>query len=222
MKNIGIVGSGNMGRTIGLNWASKGHNIFFGHRRAEILETIKNIAENINLTIQTGTDREAVVNSDIILYCVRNTMPSEIAEKELWKGKIVIDLNNDWDNLDASQSLAIKYQQDIPEALIVKAFNAHAQELFEAEADDLRKANTGSFYCGNDASANQIISELIEDIGLTPVYSGSLTNAGILENMGHIIKFLMRDKGFNISYALAEFKGSNEFKYGGRVASTIK
>lgn len=220
--NIGIVGSGNMGRTIGLNWASKGHNVFFGHRRVEMLGSIKNIAGNI--PIRTGTDMEAILNSDVILYCLRNTFPSEIAAQELWNGKTVIDLNNNWESLKTSgtDSLAYKYQQDIPGAHLVKAFNNHAQELFETDAYVLHKANTGSFYCGDNIAANAIVSGLIEDIGLTPIHSGPLSNAYILENMGHLIKFLMQQRGLMISYGLTAFPEPEEYKFGGRVASTIK
>ena len=81
MKNIGIVGSGNMGRTIGLNWASKGHNVFFGHRRKEVLDQIMELAGAI--PIKTGSNRDAVIYSDIILYCIRDIMPSEISEREI-------------------------------------------------------------------------------------------------------------------------------------------
>jgi len=220
--NIGIVGSGNMGRTIGLNWATKGHNVFFGHRRAEMLDTIKSIAGD--LRIETGTNMEALVNSDVILYCLRNILPSEIAGQELWNGKIVIDLNNNWESLKTSgpESLAYKYQQDIPGAHVVKAFNNHAQELFETNTDVLRKANAGSFYCGDNVGANTIVSGLIEDIGLMPIYSGPLSNAYILENMGHLIKTLMQERGLMISYALTAFPEPTTYKFGGRVASTIK
>jgi len=220
--NIGIVGSGNMGRTIGLNWATKGHNVFFGHRRPEMLETIENIAGD--LPIKTGTDREAILNSDVILYCLRNTLPSAIAEKELWNGKIVVDLNNNWESLKTSgaESLAYNYQQDIPGAQVVKAFNNHAQELFETDADVLRNANAGSFYCGDNTAANAIVSGLISDIGLVPIYSGPLSNAYILENMGHLIKTLMQERGLMISYALTTFPEPTAYKFGGRVASTIK
>lgn len=30
--NIGILGSGNMGRALGARWAQAGHNVFFGGR----------------------------------------------------------------------------------------------------------------------------------------------------------------------------------------------
>ncbi len=36
LKKIGIAGSGNMGRVIGLNRAEKGHQVFFGHREIQL------------------------------------------------------------------------------------------------------------------------------------------------------------------------------------------
>jgi 8-hydroxy-5-deazaflavin:NADPH oxidoreductase len=35
MMKIGIIGSGNMGRSLGMLWAEQGHEIFFGARTAE-------------------------------------------------------------------------------------------------------------------------------------------------------------------------------------------
>ena len=32
---IGIIGSGNMGRSLGILWAEQGHEVFFGARTAE-------------------------------------------------------------------------------------------------------------------------------------------------------------------------------------------
>jgi 8-hydroxy-5-deazaflavin:NADPH oxidoreductase len=32
---IGIIGSGNMGRSVGILWAEPGHEVFFGSRNAE-------------------------------------------------------------------------------------------------------------------------------------------------------------------------------------------
>jgi 8-hydroxy-5-deazaflavin:NADPH oxidoreductase len=120
--NIGIVGSGNMGRTIGLNWANNGHNVFFGHRRNKVLEQIKELAGTT--PIKTGSNQDAVINSDIILYCIRDTMPSEILGKDYWDNKVVIDLNNwpspvNFNYEPTVKSISESYQEDIPKASLV-------------------------------------------------------------------------------------------------------
>jgi predicted dinucleotide-binding enzyme len=223
--NIGIVGSGNMGRTIGLNWANNGHNVFFGHRRKEVLEQIKELAGTT--PIMTGSNQDAVINSDIILYCIRDTMPSEVLEKSYWNNKVVIDLNN-WANPvnfnyePIVKSIAESYQEDIPNAYLVKALNNHAQETFELSFDEIRQTNAGSFFCGDNETANKTVATLINETGLTPIESGKLNQARILESMANLIRLLMKERGIFISYALTNLPQPNNQKFGGRNTSNLK
>lgn len=110
IKKIGIVGSGNMGRTIRLNRAEKGYQVFFGHRRAEVLEQIKERASTI--PIQTGSDEDSVRNSDIILYTIRDVMPSQITERSAWDGKIIIDLNNSFSKGHVDSTVTKSFAND--------------------------------------------------------------------------------------------------------------
>lgn len=214
-----------MGRTIGLNWAKTGHTVFFGHRRIEVLQQIKELAGSI--PVRTGTNQEAVTNSDVILYCIRDTMPSQILEKSHWDNKIVIDLNN-WANpIDFNyepivKSIAESYQEDIPNAYVVKALNNHAQETFELSFDEIRQTNAGSFFCGNNENANKTVATLINETGLTPIESGKLNQARTLESMAQLIRLLMKERGLFISYALTNLPQPNNLKFGGRVASNFK
>ena len=225
MKNIGIVGSGNMGRTIGLNWASKGHNVFFGHRRQEVLDQIKELAGTTS--IKTGSNEAAVLNSDVVLYCIRNIMPSEILERKSWDNKIVIDLNN-WANPEnfnfspVIKSIAETFQEDIPNAHIVKALNNHAQETFQLNFEEIKATNAGSFFCGNNDIANETVEKLIGEIGLTPIKSGRLNQARILESMANLIRLLMKERGIFISFALTNLPQPTALKFGERVASKLK
>jgi len=225
MKKIGIVGSGNMGRTIGLNWANKGHQVFFGHRRSEVLEEIKQLAGS--LAIQTGSNQEAVQSSDIVLYCIRDIMPTEIVEEKFWNNKIVIDLNNwanpaNFDYEPIAKSLAERFQENIPNAYIVKALNNHAQETFELNFDEIRATNAGSFFCGNNENANKVVEDLINETGLIAIESGKLNQARILESMANLIRILMKKRGLFISYALTNLPEPTEKKFGGRKITNLK
>ena len=225
MQKIGIVGSGNMGRSIGLNWANKGHQVFFGHRRSEVLEEIKQLANSI--PIQTGSNQDAILNSDVILYCIRDIMPSEILEIKYWDNKTVIDLNN-WENpIDfnyepITKSIAERFQDDIPSAHVVKALNNHAQETFELTFDEIKATGAGSFYCGNNEKANKAVEDLINDTGLTAIESGKLKQARILEGMANLIRLLMKKRGLFISYALTNLPEPKDNKFGGRKITNLK
>lgn len=223
IKKIGIVGSGNMGRVIGLNWAEKDHQVFFGHRRPEVLEQIKELAGNI--PIQTGSNEEAVRASDIILYTIRDAMPSEIAEKSAWAGKIIIDIKNSFskESLDntVTSSYAERYQEDVPEAHVVKALNCHAQETFELETEQIRNSGAISFFCGNDKEANKTMAELINDIGLTAVESGSLEQAKWIEGVAKVMFPLWMQRGIFISLSLTDLPQPSKPKFGGRQTNQV-
>jgi predicted dinucleotide-binding enzyme len=42
---IGIIGSGNMGRSLGIFWAEQGHEVFFGARTAQKGQAIAKFAD---------------------------------------------------------------------------------------------------------------------------------------------------------------------------------
>ena len=41
---IGIIGSGNMGRSLGILWAEQGHEVFFGARTAQKGKAVADVA----------------------------------------------------------------------------------------------------------------------------------------------------------------------------------
>ena len=61
---IGILGSGNMGRSLGIRWAEQGHEIFFGSRTAD---KGKSVAEFAGHGCRGGTNDQAVEFADVIL-----------------------------------------------------------------------------------------------------------------------------------------------------------
>lgn len=218
MRKIGIVGSGNLGRVVGLNWAASGYNVFFGHRRPEVLERIQALAGA--LPIQTGSNEAAVRASDVIFYTLGAVLPSQIAEPGAWTGKVVIDPNNAFSaaGLDrtATISFAERYQADIPAAHIVKALNGHPQETFELTAAQLRQTGASSFYCGSDAAANQIVADLINATGLTAIQSGGLDQALFLEDLAKVLLPVWMARGLYVSLALVSLPPPAHPRFGGR------
>lgn len=72
---IGIIGSGNMGRSLGILWAQQGHQVFFGSRDAEKGRAVAEFAER---GTQGGTNDEAAAFADVILWTARGIMPKEL------------------------------------------------------------------------------------------------------------------------------------------------
>src|SRR5579872_6299528 len=91
--NIGIVGSGNIGATLGRLWAKAGHRIYysFSHDNAKLEQ----------LAAEAGNDSKAVAPydavrcSDVLLFSVPWTEQDEaIKQMGRFEGQIVIDTTN--------------------------------------------------------------------------------------------------------------------------------
>ncbi|MGH6837371.1 MAG: NAD(P)-binding domain-containing protein [Methylocella sp.] len=66
--NIGIIGSGNMGASMGKAWAAKGHRVLFSfsHEAAKL----RAVTEAAGPVAKWGTPAEAVAFGDVILLVV--------------------------------------------------------------------------------------------------------------------------------------------------------
>lgn len=191
---IGIIGSGNMGRSLGLLWAEQGYEVFFGARTAE---KGRSVAEFAKHGTQGGTNDEAAVFGDILLYSARGVDPAEVlTSTAILTGKILIDPNN-WAIPEGfayepiAKSLAETLAEQVPQAIVVKAFNTMAQEVFEIPTAELAKHKVSVFVASDDTTAKQTVMQLATDIGFNAIDSGVLRNARMLEGLGDFIRFII-------------------------------
>jgi predicted dinucleotide-binding enzyme len=128
---IGIIGSGNMGRSLGILWADRGHKVFFGGRTAEKGQSVAAFAQRGS---QGGTNDEAAAFGEVLLYSVRGIHPAEVLSSiDVLTGKILIDPNNSaipegFTYEPIVKSLAETLAEQVPNAIVVKAFNTMSQE----------------------------------------------------------------------------------------------
>lgn len=191
---IGIIGSGNMGRSLGMLWAEQGHEVFFGARTAE---KGREVAAFVERGTHGGTNDEAAAFGDILLYTARGVNPVEVLTSvELLSGKILIDCNNfeipaGFAYPPIVQSLAEKLASEVPQARVVKAFNTMAQEVFELAPSPLKDHQVSVFVCGDDVEARQTVMKLAEDIGFIAVDCGELRHARLVEGLGDFIRLMI-------------------------------
>jgi predicted dinucleotide-binding enzyme len=174
---IAILGSGNVGGTLGKRWAAVGHTVAFGSRRPDSPEM---------KALGAVQPAEAVAASDIVLLSTPWFAAREaLAQSGPFTGKIVIDaLNPLLPNLSGLElgtttSAAEQVAQWAPGARVVKAFNTVGYNIMA----NPRFGQTGAvmFYCGDDASAKQAVRQLAAELGFEPVDAGPLTQARLLE-----------------------------------------
>lgn len=224
---IGIIGSGNMGRSLGILWAEQGHEVFFGARS---LEKGKVIAESAEHGIQGGTNDQAAVFGDVLLYTVRGMNPAEVlTSTEALSGKILIDCNNSdipegFAFPPIERSLAEKLAAEAPNALVVKAFNTMAQELFELAPTPLKDYSVSVFVAGDNLQARQIVMTLASEIGFAPIDCGALRNARLVEGLGDFIRLMMSGQklGSYATISINTLPEAQQQRLGGRQSSSLK
>ena len=192
--NIGIIGTGNMGRALGILWAEQGHNITFGARTIDKAERAAALAGN---NAKGASNRQAAEVSDVLLYTARGIHPEAVVGAgDVLKGKILVDCNNsdvpkDFVYPVIEESLAEILQKQVPEAKIVKSFNTMAMEVFEHCPNDIKSYQISNFVCGDDEEARNLVSQLSEEIGFDTIDCGELIRARLLEQQADFIRFLM-------------------------------
>lgn len=194
---IGIIGSGNVGSALGRIWAGKGHEVMFSSRHPE---KSRALAQSVGNNASSGLPAEAVKFGDIVVLAV----PWSQAENALRSagsldGKVLIDCTNplkpDYSGLaiGLTTSAAGEDAKVARGARVVKAFNTTFASLMASESRLFGEVPPAGSYCGGDAAAKAVLSDLIKDMGLESVDAGPLERSRCLEPLS----FLRMDLGFN-------------------------
>ncbi|MBD6620887.1 F420-dependent NADP oxidoreductase [Komarekiella sp. 'clone 1'] len=217
---IGIIGSGNMGRSVGILWAERGHEVFFSSREAAKAQAIAELAGH---GARGGTNDAAAAFADVIFYGVRELPSKVFSATDVLASKVLIDCNNspipeDFAFEPIAESIAEKFAADVPNAHIVKAFNTFAQEVFELSPDPLGQYQVSCFVCSDNEQAKQTVINLIAEIGFNPVDCGELRRARMVEGLGDFIRFMIggRKLGSYATISVHQLPQAKEQRLGGR------
>ncbi|MDT0644827.1 NAD(P)-binding domain-containing protein [Zunongwangia sp. F363] len=221
---IGIIGTGNMGRVVGLALASVGHEVFFGSRDVKKAKLVS----RYDKTTLFGTNQRAAEFGDIIYYTPRDIHPGDVLEDvSVLEGKIVLESNNGNlnDQLKAEEieiSRAQILQSQIPEAYIVKGFNTITQEIFEYSGRGLKELEVTCFVASDNRNAAKEVMKLAEDLGFNAEYCGELFQALLLEHLGSLYRIMLRRKATPwLALSLKEIKATGQLRFGGRTPSSL-
>jgi predicted dinucleotide-binding enzyme len=223
---IGIVGSGNVGRSLGVLWAEHGHDVFFGSRNLERAAGAAAYTQRATY----GSNAEAAAFGEAVLWTLRSVpAATAIGDPGLVAGKVVIDPNNAPPREDSrlgpveGPSLAELLALDLPEARIVKAFNTLPVEILELSPTPLRDFGASVFLAGDDAEAKQTVARLAEKIGLVPVDCGPLKSARMLEGLGDFVRHMgvTMGRGPYATVSLLALPPARSQRLGGRRPSDL-
>jgi predicted dinucleotide-binding enzyme len=179
---IGIIGSGNIGGTIGGLWVKKGHSVFFSSRHPDEL---KDMVAKLGSLAQAGTVEQAVAFGDVLFIAVPYGAIPQIGKdySAAMKGKVMLDACNAVSSRDGAvadeverNGIGVTTQKYFPGVRIVRAFNTMSYMVFAREANrpDPKLAIP---IAGDDPQALQIAASLVRDAGFDPVIVGTLADA---------------------------------------------
>jgi predicted dinucleotide-binding enzyme len=174
--NIGIVGSGEIGATLGRLWAKKGHRILFSFSHDP--RKLEELAQECGNGSRAATPYEAVSLSEVVLFSVPWTQIDEV-HKQIGRfdGETVIDTTNPYideqmnvQQFDASTSSSEEVARKLEGAKVIKAFNTLRDEtLWNRSGQGLVV-----FFAGDYPLMKKKIAQLIEDAGFVPYDVGPL------------------------------------------------
>lgn len=194
---IGIFGSGNMGRVLGGVWADLGHEVMFGSRDAD---KARRVAAEIGRGTSGGTNDQAARFGETLLLTTRNLPSTFLSNVAPLAGKVVIDVTNREVTPEfrfrasADQSFAQALQEDATDALVIKAFNTIAQELWDHPPEMLEKFQVPCFLAGDSDRGKAITTALARQTGLTPIDCGGLAHAWVLESAADLTRLLIMER----------------------------
>ena len=188
----GILGTGDVGRALGIGLVANGHDVRIGSRDPGG-DKVRTMLGKIGSRASAGTFAQAATFGDIIILATlwsgtENAI--RLAGPKNFEGKVVIDATNPLVfHPEAPPSLALGHtnsggeqgQRWLPGARVVKAFNivgnAHmVNPQFPGGPPDM-------FICGNDPEAKKTVTEILKSFGWPTIDIGGIEGSRVLEPM---------------------------------------
>jgi len=186
--NVGILGSGDVGKSFARAFSSIGHEVKIGSRSPEKLRDFAGEADRVS----AGTFEETARFGDLMVLATHGMAGEEaigLAGKQNFDHKVVIDAMNPLDFSGGAPRLAIghtdslgeRIQRALPNARVVKAFNTVGSPLFFKP--ELPGGPPDMFIGGNDADAKKLVSQVCDAFGWGVIDLGGIDASRYLEPM---------------------------------------
>ena len=186
---IGVIGSGNIGSTVGTLWVKAGHQVLFSSRNPQ---NLKQLVEGLGPLARAGTVGEALAFGDVVFIGVPYGAYPQLAKdyaKE-FAGKIVLDAGNAVLARDGEigkdareKGVALTSARLLAGARIVRAFNIMNFRKV-ASLSNRPEGRIAMPIAGDDQEALKVASSLVRDAGFDPVVVGSLQRSKLFEQGG--------------------------------------
>ncbi|MDN4165904.1 NAD(P)-binding domain-containing protein [Cytophagales bacterium LB-30] len=175
MSKIAVLGTGNVGDTIGSKLLEVGHTVMMGSRTADN-EKAKAFVAKHNGKASAGTFADAAAFGEIIFNCTAGVGSIEaltLAGEKNLNGKIIVDIANPLDfskgmpptlAICNTHSLGEEIQKAFPQTHVVKALNTMWCGIMVNPAM-INGGDHSTFVSGNDASAKEEVKKILKSFG---------------------------------------------------------
>ena len=190
--NVGILGTGDVGRALGRGFISLGHAVKLGARDA-MNEKARAWAKEMGPKASAGTFADAAAFGDVVVLAtlgVANESAIGMAGPECFSGKVLIDTTNPLDfsggmpptlAVSGNDSAGERVQQLLPDAHVVKAFNTIGNPFMFKP--DFPGGPPDMFIAGNNDDAKKKVAGILGDFGWGVVDVGGIEGSRYLEGM---------------------------------------
>lgn len=178
---IGVIGSGNIGGTVGTLLAQAGHEILFSSRHPEALAEL---VKHAGARASRGTPEEAARFGEAVLISIPFKALPELGQtlSPLLRHKVVLETGNPFPEsdggiaeqvLDSGRGTGPFVANWFLGARIVKAFNSVWYKTLRSEAHR-KPPQVGIPIASDDPEALDVAVSLVRDAGFDPVIVGNL------------------------------------------------
>lgn len=188
---IGILGSGQVGQTLGSGFAAHGHDVMIGTREPERAE-LRKWRKAAKGKASIGTLAEAAAHGDLLVLACHGTAALDVidaAGPTHFDGKVLVDVTNPLEFNDGNSpglfvgvtdSLGERVQRKLPRAKVVKAFNTmNATTMVKPK---MREGLADLLVCGEDKGAKRAFAKLAKEFGFgAPIDLGGIEAARWME-----------------------------------------
>jgi predicted dinucleotide-binding enzyme len=189
---IGIVGSGDVGKALARGFTSRGHTVTIGSREpAKLADFVKDHAQ-----LRAGSFEETARAGEVVVLATPFTGTKnaiELAGAQNFAGKVVIDVTNPLQfepgkppqlALSGQDSAGESVQRWLPDAKVVKAFNTVGNPHFIDP--HFPGGPPTMFVAGNDDGAKNAVAQICESFGWEVIDAGQIESSRYLEALAMI------------------------------------
>jgi len=183
---IGILGAGNVGLSVGRRLAEAGHDVKLASSRAQ--QVLRPVAQGIGA--EAAPVIEAAAAELVLLALPWNAVPDVLDPLPDWQGRILVDATNPFVGFEPLQladlegrSASVIVAEHAPGARVVKAFNSITMANFE-KGPRKGEARRVLFVSGDDAASKLTVQHLISEIGYAAIDLGGLDDGGRMQQPG--------------------------------------